>query len=148
MGPTPKPPLVTSTRSASPRAGSRHRGDALERGADGDARRVEAPRREAMAERVAEGAGPGDAERVEALLGPHGVRPVVGHDADERARELPLAARPAEDDERQVMRRDDRARRERDDALHEPRPRHVIDARVSRARAPRRGGWPVKYAAP
>ena len=86
IGPTPKPPLVTSTRSGSPGAGSRTAAMRSKAGRTGMPVDVRRARAKPCATHVAERAGAGTQSASSALLGPDGVRAVVGHDADERAR--------------------------------------------------------------
>ncbi len=104
-----------------------HRRDGVEGGSHGDARDDDAPDGKPVLRDVGCGASHRDAERVEALLRPHGVGSVVGDDAHERGVQTPLASRATEDDQGQVMRGDDGARVELHDVLHQPGPRHVVD---------------------
>jgi hypothetical protein len=95
----------------------KHGRDALERGAyrnagDGDRARVCAVRAE-LASRLLGG----DRPCVDAAFRPARVRDVIGDDADDRGIETMLAPLAPEDDERKMMRRDDRARCEIRDAL-------------------------------
>ncbi len=73
-----------------------------------------------------------DRERVDAPLRPAGVRGVVGDDADDGRSERAGSPRATEHDERQVVRRDDGARRELVHPLRERTVRHVIEAATHR----------------
>jgi hypothetical protein len=117
-------------------SGVRHIEDPLERRPHGDPGHVEPLGGERVSDRVDERARRGDAERIDALLGPHGVRAVVGDDAHEGAGEAPLATRPSEHEQRNVMRRDDSSRLELDDPLDQTRPREMIEPAPDRLERP------------
>ena len=80
---------------------------------------------------VVTGASRGFGRAIAAALVAAGTN-VLGVARDERALQAPLAARPAQHDERQVVRRDDRARGELHDVRDEPLPRDVVDASPDR----------------
>lgn len=101
--------------------------EALECASHRNARRVDASG-EAMRERIPSGSFSWDAQRIDPAFGPDRVGSIVSHHAHERRVEPPLPSSATQHDQGQMVRGDDRARRQRHHLVYEPGPRDVIEA--------------------